>query len=205
MKYNLAEAIPTKQLVSESKYNANKRAIEGICSILKINSVIQESKEDFIKEYEDKLAEAKKKMNALVNENIQLKESFGKKQAELILESKLANVASPAERNFIKAYFKGADADMICEQFEFAKKNFRQIIESKREDAKELNAPMKSPSSFIAREPEKAPAAVIKESTDKSGTAAKKIQPVQAVPEKPAKKQDNKSISEIYAEILKDF
>ena len=137
LNYSLQQAIPTKKLISEAKYNASQKTIDKIISILKINNILQESNDDFIRDYTSKMNSAKEDINKLMLENSELKSKLNKKEAQLVLESKIAK-CSPAEASFLKSYFKNAtNASVIEEEIEDAQNAFKRLHAEKR--AKMIN------------------------------------------------------------------
>ena len=132
LNYALQTAIPSKKLVSEAKYNASQKAIEKITSILKINNILQESKDGIFKDYEDKLSASKAAQDKLVAENVELKSKLEKEEAKLLLESKIAK-CTPAEGQFLRAYFNNAkNPRVIEEQIEDARTAFKRMHAEKR-------------------------------------------------------------------------
>jgi hypothetical protein len=132
LNYALQNSIPSRKLVSEAKYNASQKAIEKITSILKINSILQESKDGIFKEYEDKLLAAKSAQDKLLTENVELKSKLEKEEAKLLLESKIAK-CTPAEAQFLRTYFNNAkNSRVIEEQIEDARTAFKRIHAEKR-------------------------------------------------------------------------
>lgn len=132
LNYALQTSIPSKRLVSEAKYNASQKAIEKITSILKINSILQESKDGIFKDYEDKLAASKAAQDKLVAENVELKSKLEKEEAKMLLESKIAK-CTPDEATFLRTYFNNAkNSRVIEEQIEDARNAFKRIHSERR-------------------------------------------------------------------------
>ena len=132
LNYALQDAIPTKKLISEAKYAASQKAIEKITSILKINNILQESKDGIFADYESKLAASKEEQNKLIAENVMLKKKLEKEEAKMLLESKLAK-CTPAEVSFLRSYFKDVDKPSIIEeQIEDARNAFKRLHEERR-------------------------------------------------------------------------
>lgn len=115
LNYALEQNIPRKQLISEAKYNAALKTIEKVTDVLKVNAIVQESKDGIFADYESKIATEKEAQQKLINENIQLKAKLDKQEAQLVLEEKCKE-CTPSEAKFIKAYFKGAKSPAIIEE-----------------------------------------------------------------------------------------
>lgn len=132
LNYALAEKIPTKQLISEQKYQASQKALEKITSILKINNIIQESKDGVFSDYENTIKSQKEATNKLLIENASLKSQLNKQEAKLLLEEKLRKCV-PAEASFLRNYFKNADSKQIIEeQIEDARAVYKRLYDEKR-------------------------------------------------------------------------
>jgi hypothetical protein len=131
--YALQKSIPTKQLISEQKYLASRKAIEKITSILKIDNILQESKDGVFQDYERKLAESKETSNKLLIENSELKNKLDEKEAKLLLESKLTK-CTPSEAAFLRTYFENAKSSKIIEEgIEDARSVYKRLHEEKRQ------------------------------------------------------------------------
>ena len=132
LNYALQSAIPTKKIVSEAKYNASQKAIEKITSILKINNILQESKDGIFQDYENKLKSSKNEQNKLIMENSNLRAELGKKEAKLLLESKISK-CTPAEGAFLRSYFENAKSPKVIEeQIEDARSAYDRLRTEKR-------------------------------------------------------------------------
>jgi hypothetical protein len=70
LNYALEQNIPRKQLISEAKYNAALKTIEKVTDVLKVNAIVQESKDGIFADYESKIATEKEAQQKLINENI---------------------------------------------------------------------------------------------------------------------------------------
>ena len=193
LKYALQDAIPAKSLISEAKYNASQKAIEKISSILKINNILQESKDGIFADYENKLAGCKKEQDKLIAENVELKAKLEKEEAKVLLESKIAK-CTPDEALFLRSYFESAkNPQVIEEQIEEARTSFRRIHAEKR------NAMVENAKNNIAAKP----SAVVNESRNANvKEPAKKV----VAEQKNTQKQDvevNPFIA-AYSEMLKN-
>ena len=201
LNYALQKAIPTKELISEAKYNASKKALDKIVSILKINSVIQESKDGIFQEFEDKLKEAKEQTNKVLAENVELKNTISKKEAKLLLESKLAN-CTPDEAKYLRRYFVNAASPKIIEEnIEDARSEYRRIFEERRQKLVSENE--KSNVSTAGKK-------IVSESAKNHGSmnessARRPDAPAKTVV-KPQEKRETAqpSVYDIYADILKN-
>lgn len=172
LNYALQTAIPTKKLISEAKYNASQKAIEKITSILKINSILQESKDGIFKDYEDKLAASKSAQDKLVAENVELKSKLEMEEAKLLLESKVAK-CTPAEAQFLRTYFSRAkNARVIEEQIEDARNAFRRLHSEKRVDTVERMKKSTIGTSSVVSESKREPAPAKKEEPKKDKVIA---------------------------------
>lgn len=189
LNYALQTAIPTKKLISEAKYNASQKAIEKISSILKINSILQESKDGIFQDYENKINDAKKQANKLMAENVELKNKLEKKEAKLMLESKLTN-CTPAEAAFLRTYFsKATSSKIIEEQIEDARAAYKRLHQEKRQAVMNKVTTVSKPSSVV-----------------NESKSVKKEEPKKVVAESvKVEKKENKfqNFNDIYAEILK--
>ena len=186
--YALEQNIPKKQLISEAKYNAALKTIDKVVDILKVNTIIQESKDGIFADYQSKIASEKESQQKLINENIQLKAKLDKKEAQLVLEQKCKE-CTPSEAKFLRTYFKGAaKAKIIEESIDEAKSAFKKLQTERRqslidESSKKVSA---------------TPAAVVTESKkeETKELAKKQVTSVQnAVKSKP-------TVVDIYAEML---
>ena len=132
LNYALEANIPKKELISEQKYKAMANTIDKVTDILKVNAIIQESKDEIFKDYEKQIAEAKEETNKLLNEKIELANELNKKEAQLVLESKVQR-CPPAEARFLREYFKNANSPKIIEEsIEEARASFKRIQAEKR-------------------------------------------------------------------------
>ena len=137
LNYALEQYKPKTQIISEQKYNAALNTLEKVTDLLKVNTIIQESKDGIFAEYETKLAKAKSEQNRLINETIELKSQLNKKEAELLLESKLQK-CTPGEAKFLRGYFKGVTSPKIIEEsIEAAHKAYKKIISEQRQALQE--------------------------------------------------------------------
>lgn len=199
--YALQKAIPTKQLISEQKYNASRKAIEKITSILKIDHILQESKDGIFQDYEKKLEEAKNTSNKLVSENSELKSKLDEKEAKLLLESKLTK-CTPSEASFLRSYFENAKTSKIIEEgIEDARLVFKRLHEEKRQKtiAKKSEELTSKPSAVVTESKateKKEPAKVEKQVVVESKQVEEKV--VDAVP-----KSGMSAFNAIYSEMLK--
>lgn len=154
LNYALAERIPTKQLISEQKYQASMKTIEKIIGILKINNVLQESKDGVFADYENTIKTQKEEANKLLVENANLKSQLNKQEAKLLLEEKVKKCV-PEEAAFLRNYFKNAETKLIIEeQIEEAKAVYKRLYDEKRkklvaEKAKVSNV---KPSTIVAEQ-----------------------------------------------------
>lgn len=132
LNYALAEKIPAKQIISEQKFVAATKTIDKITSLLKLNAVIQESKDGIFNDYESEIKKQKDETNKLLVENADLKSQLNKQEAILLLEEKLTKCV-PAESAFLRTYFKNADSKKIIEeQIEDARAVFKRLHAEKR-------------------------------------------------------------------------
>lgn len=193
LNYALQTAIPTKSLISEAKFNASQKAIEKIISILKINSVIQESKDGIFQDYENQIKAAKDETNKVMLENVELKNKLNKNEAMLLLESKIKN-CTPAEAQYLRKYFSHATSSKIIEeQIEDARNEFRKLNEERRLNLQKKIENLKtSPVNGN----------VVSESkTNDKESSAKTVVPAQ----KPvAEEPKSKSVYDTYADYLKN-
>lgn len=194
LNYALQTAIPTKDLISEAKYNASQKAIEKIISILKINNVIQESKDGIFKDYEDQIKTAKEETNKVMLENVELKSKLNKNEAKYLLESKLKN-CTPAEAEYLRRYFSNANsAKIIEEQIEGARNEYKKMNDERRSNLKKKieNINISSVKGNVVSESVNTP----KEESLNKKTAVN--------PQKPVATEDQKSVYNIYADFLKN-
>lgn len=188
LNYALANAIPAKKLVSEAKFTASQKALEKITSICKINQIVQESKDGIFQDYENKIKEAQNEQNKLMMENAELKDTLSKKEAKLLLESKITK-CTPDEARFLRTYFNNAKSPKIIEeQIEDARAAYSRIKKEKRAEVvnkvKENNPVVNKASELV---------------TENKNT--KKNEPEKKVVTESAQQQ--RSVIDIYAEYLK--
>lgn len=188
LNYALANAIPTKKLVSEAKFTASQKALEKITSICKINQIVQESKDGIFQDYENKIKDAQNEQNKLMMENAELKDTLAKKEAKLLLESKITK-CTPDEARFLRTYFNNAKSPKIIEeQIEDARAAYSRIKKEKRAEVvnkvKENNPVVNKASELV---------------TENKNT--KKNEPAKKVVTESAQQQ--RSVIDIYAEYLK--
>ncbi len=161
--YALEQNLPKKQLISEAKYNAALKTIDKVVDILKVNTIIQESKDGIFADYESKIASEKESQQKLINENIQLKAKLDKKEAQLVLEQKCKE-CTPSEAKFLRTYFKGAaKAKIIEESINEAKAAFKKLQTERRqalidESSKKVSATPAEVVTESKKEPAKEPA-----------------------------------------------
>lgn len=133
LNYALEEYRPKAQLISEAKYNAAIKSLETIKDVLKVQSIIEESKEGIFSDYENQLKSKDEKINTLINEKVELAAKLKKQEATVLLESICAK-CSPGESRFLKSYFKNTtDPQIITESIEDAKASYRRLHAEKRE------------------------------------------------------------------------
>jgi len=187
--YALNENIPVKQLVSEQKYIASQKTIEKITSLLKINNILQESKDGIFADYEEEIKKQKQQASKLIIENADLKSKLEKQEAALLLEQKCQKCI-PAEAAFLRTYFKNADSSKVIEeQIDEAKAVFKRLHDEKR----------KALVAESSKTTKVKPSTVVKENKD-----SKKIEPAEKKVVTESKKgQEQKSFTDVYAELLK--
>ena len=189
LNYALEQNIPRKQLISEAKYNAALKTIEKVTDVLKVNAIVQESKDGIFADYESKIATEKEAQQKLINENIQLKAKLDKQEAQIVLEEKCKE-CTPSEAKFIRAYFKGAkSANVIEESIAEARSAYKKLQSERRQTLIEESS----------KKVTKSPDTVVTESKKEE---VKKESPKKIVSES---KQEQKSVDvvDIYAEMLK--
>lgn len=191
LNYALENYIPKKTLVSEAKYNAAIKAIEKVTDVLKVNAIIQESKDGIFADYESKIASEKEAQQKLINENIQLKATVDKQEAQIVLEKKCKE-CTPSEAKFLRAYFKGAkSAKVIEESVEEARGAYKKLQAERRQTLiEESSKKVSTKPESVVTESKKEPK--VKESP-------KKIVSEEKAPQKQVTEQ---SVIDIYAEIL---
>ncbi len=198
LNYALDNALPRKQLISEAKYNAAIKTIEKVTDVLKVNTIVQESKDGLFADYEAKIASGKNEQEKLLNENIELKTKLNKIEAQLVLEEKCKD-CTPAEAKFVKAYFSKADKpEVIEESIKEARTAYKKLQSERRESLIAENAAKANatPTSVItekqiASAKSTAKAKIVSESKAvKSAEKKQKVQP---------KKQD---LIDLYAQAL---
>lgn len=190
LNYALEQNIPRKQLISEAKYNAALKTIEKVTDVLKVNAIVQESKDGIFADYESKIATEKEAQQKLINENIQLKAKLDKQEAQIVLEEKCKS-CTPAEAKFIKAYFKGAkSASIIEESINEARSAYKKLQSERRQSLIEESNKKVS----------KSPDAVVTESKKED---KKKESPKKIVTEAKHEQQAPVDVVDIYSAMLK--
>ena len=194
LNYALEERIPTKQLICEQKYRANAKALDRIVDILSVNKIVQESKDDFMAEYESKLNKVKDEQQKTINENIELMAKNNRLEAQLLLESE-AQKCTPSEARFLKAHFKNASSPKVIEEsIEEAKQAYKKIQTEQRQrlvTESRKNGATSTPSNVISNkvaEKEQVQEKVITESVN--------VQPKQA---------EQRELVDMYAERYASF
>lgn len=66
LNYALDQHIPQRQLISEAKYNAALKTIQKVTDVLKVNAIVQESKDGIFADYEAKIAEQTAEQQKLI-------------------------------------------------------------------------------------------------------------------------------------------
>ncbi len=194
LNYALKDSIPTKKLISEAKYSASQKAIEKITSILKINNILQESKDGIFNDYEAKLNEAKNEQNKLHMENIELKAKLEKEEAKLLLESKISK-CTPAEAAFLRSFFVNAkNAKVIEEQIEDARSAYKRIHLEKRAAMADT----------IKNEVSSKPSSVVNEHKERPAVKNEPPKKVIAESKKQAESTATTSLVNVYANLLKN-
>lgn len=192
LNYALEQYKPKSTLISEAKYNSALKTLDKVTDLLKVNAIIQESKDGIFKDYENKLEAAKATENKLISETIELKAQLNKKEAELLLESKLQK-CTPGEARFLKAYFKEASSPKVIEEsIEEAHKAWKKFQSEKRQVLQES----------VSKTVSKKPSAVVTESK-KEEPKAKESEKSQVISESVQKQPQD--IVDVYASILKNF
>lgn len=186
--YALEERIPTKHLISEQKYKASSKALERITDILGVNKIVQESKDNFMAEYEAKLNKVKEEQQKTINENVELAAQNNRLAAQLLLESE-AQKCTPSEAKFLRAHFKNASSPKIIEEsIEEAKQAYKKLQSEHRQHLVTESAKkgaVSVPSAVVTPEVKE------KEPVQKVITESVKTQTKQETP---------KSVVDIYAE-----
>ena len=132
LNYALEQHLPKKQLVSEQKYQVATKALDKITDYLKVNGIIQESKEGIFKDYESQITSAKEKTEKLISENARLNRKLQRKEAQMVLQEKLKDV-TPAQAKYLRAKFKHAASPKVIEEsIEDVRKSFRKEQAAKR-------------------------------------------------------------------------
>ena len=194
LNYALQEAIPSRKLISEAKYNAAIKSLDKIGSILKINSVIQESRDGVFQDYENKISEAKKQSNQLMMENAELKLQLKKKEAKCLLESKTAR-CTPAEAAFLKSYFANATSpNTIEEQIDEARSAYKRLHEEKRTNTVKATV---APTRLVSESNTKS---VSRNRSEEERAANKKA----TVVTESAKMSENQMLMDVYANMFKN-
>mgnify|MGYP003294716188 FL=1 len=191
LNYALEQYMPKSQLISEAKYNAAIKTLDKVTDLLKVNTIIQESKEGIFQEYETKIAEAKEEQNKLINETIELKAMLNKKEAQLLLESK-AQKCTPAEARFLRGYFKDAATPAVIEEsLEAAHAAWKKIQTEHRQVLKDS----------LKKEVTQEPSKVITES--KKQEVKEPVKEVISEEKEEAQKETKLSLVDFYASCLK--
>lgn len=157
--YALEQHLPKKDLVSEQKYQVATKALDKITDYLKVNGIIQESKEGIFKDYETQINAAKEKSEKLISENAKLNKKLKMKEAQIVLQEKLKDV-TPAQAKYLRAKFaKAASPKVIQESIEDARKSFRKEQAAKRAkvqaDIRAKRSASTQPSSVVLQSKEK--------------------------------------------------
>jgi len=112
LNYALEQHLPKKQLVSEQKYNVAVKTIDKITDYLKVNGIIQESKDGIFKDYESQINSAKEKTEKLISENAKLTRKLQRKEAQMVLEEKLKD-CTPKEAEYLRKQFRFAASPKV--------------------------------------------------------------------------------------------
>jgi hypothetical protein len=150
LSYACSKHIPTKKLIAEHKYNTAMTSLNKVIDILKVNNIIQESKDEFFEDINKQLEEAKEKQNQLINESIELKSQLALNKCTRLLDKTYTKCA-PAEVTFIKNYFKNVNPANICEEsIKEARIAYKKLYAEKRESLKKDLRSSNAPSSIIS-------------------------------------------------------
>ena len=198
LNYALEQYKPKTQIISEQKYNAALNTLEKVTDLLKVNTIIQESKDGIFADYEEKLAKAKAEQNRLINESIELKSKLNKQEAALLLESKLLK-CTPGEARFLRGYFKGATSPKIIEEsLEAARTAYKKILAEQRQSLQESVRQNINPTpSTVIIEEKKEP---VKKQEKQVIAEEKQVEVKQTKPE--VKTASQESLVDIYASYL---
>lgn len=132
LNYALEKNLPKKQLVSEQKYNVALKTLDKIKDYLKVNGIIQESKDGILTDYEQQITNAKNRTNKLISENAELNKKLQKQEAQMLLQEKLKE-CTPAQVKYLRVRFKNAASPkVIQESIEEAKATFKKLQAEKR-------------------------------------------------------------------------
>ena len=158
LNYALEQHLPKKKLVSEQKYNIATKTIDKITDYLKVNGIIQESKDGIFSDYEKQINTAKEKTEKLISENAKLTRKLQRKEAQMVLEEKIKD-CTPAEANYLRKQFRfAASPKVIEESIEGARKSFKKLQAEKRAKAQadfRKNGKSTQPSSVVLQSKEK--------------------------------------------------
>ena len=157
--YALEKSLPKKNLVVEQKYNVAMKTLDKMKDYLKVNGIIQESKNGIFTDYENQINAAKEKSEKLISENAKLNRKLQRKEAQLVLQEKLKD-CTPAQAKYLRAHFaRVASPKVIQESIEDARKSFRKEQAAKRAKVQaELRAKRTAstqPSSIVLQNKEK--------------------------------------------------
>lgn len=159
LNYALEQHLPKKQLVSEQKYQVATKALDKITDYLKVNGIIQESKDGIFKDYETQISTAKEKTEKLISENAKLNRKLQRKEAQIVLQEKLKD-CTPAQAKYLRAKFKfAASPKVIQESIEDVRKSFKKLQAAKRAkvqaESRKNRLASTQPSSIVLQNKEK--------------------------------------------------
>lgn len=159
LNYALEKNLPKKDLIAEQKYNVALKTLDKMKDYLKVNGIIQESKDGIFTDYENQITAAKEKSEKLISENAKLNKKIKMQEAQLVLQEKLKG-CTPAQAKYLRAKFaKAASPKVIQESIEDARKSFKKLQAEKRAKVQaELRAKRSAstqPSSVVLQSKEK--------------------------------------------------
>jgi len=128
------------EIVPEIKLNEAVENVRAVKILEQIRSLVGINESDVSSEVKaamidgkKQIDESKSQLDAVIRENIELKQKITQKEADLLLEQKTVKLPLK-KRNYVKKAFEGKDATFINENFDYVSKMFdsEEVVETNK-------------------------------------------------------------------------
>lgn len=131
------KAVPAEQINEAVSNKRAKTVLNELRQVLAVDGVLgKESVREAIQDGKKQIDESTEKLNKLVQENTQLRETLDRSQAELILERKTAGLPEQ-KKKYVTRVLVDKDPHFIAENFDYTLSLFEKQDQDQRENLKE--------------------------------------------------------------------